>query len=160
MLGHDRYVGGRHLRDSEEVEPPSVGLAQTLACFQFPLGHLKTGTPARLDGWTIDWDACVVQPSENPAMPFGHLLQNAGRQPPNIEAGTLVDCYKSVTNEATIFDLMMIFVIGIIVHDVVAISSSPTTFMIIIHEVAASPNMMVVVIIAVTIVIIPHGMMI
>jgi hypothetical protein len=108
----------------------------------------------------IDWDACVVQPSENPAMPFGHLLQNAGRQPPNMEAGTLVDCYKSVTNEATIFDLMMIFVIGIIVHDVVAISSSPTTFMIIIHEVAASPNMMVVVIIAVTIVIIPHGMMI
>jgi hypothetical protein len=92
-------------------------------------------------------------------MIFGHLLQSAGQQPPNVEAGTLIDCYKSATNEATIFDLMMIFVIGIIVHDVVAISSSPTTFMIIIHEVAASP-MMVVVIIAVTIVIIPHGMMI
>ena len=126
MLGHDQYVGGRHLQDSEEVELPSVGLAQTLARFQFPLGRLKTGTPARLDGQTIDWDACVIQPSENLAMPFGHLLQSAGRQPPNVEeAGTLIDCYKTATNEATIFDLMMIFVIGIIVHDVVAISSPP-----------------------------------
>eukprot|EP00978_Attheya_sp_CCMP212_P031503 scaffold119284_cov66-Attheya_sp.AAC.1 len=141
------------------VEPPSVGLAQTLARFQFPLGHLKTGTPARLDRRTIDWDACVIQPSENPVMPFGHLLQSAGWQSPNVEAGTLIDCYKSATKEGTLFDIMMIFVIGIIIHDVVAISSSPTTFMIIIHEVAVPP-MMVVVIIAVTIIIIPHGMMI
>lgn len=44
MIGHDKYAGGRHLRDSEQIEPPSIGLAQTLAKFNFPLNRLKTGT--------------------------------------------------------------------------------------------------------------------
>lgn len=101
MIGKDRYSGGRHLRDSEEVEPPSVGLAQTLAKFGFPLGRLKTGTPARLDGNTIDWDLCTIQPSENPAQPFSHIRQFLGEQPPNVASGNLIDCYMSRTNEET-----------------------------------------------------------
>eukprot|EP00551_Chaetoceros_affinis_P008415 CAMPEP_0203674626 /NCGR_PEP_ID=MMETSP0090-20130426/16794_1 /ASSEMBLY_ACC=CAM_ASM_001088 /TAXON_ID=426623 /ORGANISM="Chaetoceros affinis, Strain CCMP159" /LENGTH=803 /DNA_ID=CAMNT_0050540563 /DNA_START=413 /DNA_END=2821 /DNA_ORIENTATION=+ len=101
MLGKDRYSGGRHLRDSEIVEPPSVGLAQTLARFNFPLGRLKTGTPPRLDGTTIDWDACVIQPSENPASPFSHVRQFLAQQPPNVQKNTLIDCYKSTTNAQT-----------------------------------------------------------
>lgn len=101
MMGKDRYSGGRHLRDSEEVEPPSVGLAQTLARFGFPLGRLKTGTPPRLDGDTINWDACTIQPSENPASPFSHIRQFLGEQPPLVEKNTLINCYKSNTNEKT-----------------------------------------------------------
>ena len=101
MLGKDRYSGGRHLRDSEEVEPPSVGLAHTLARFGFPLGRLKTGTPPRLDGDTINWDACTIQPSENPASPFSHIRQFLGEQPPLVEKNTLINCYKSNTNEET-----------------------------------------------------------
>jgi len=101
MLGHDRYSGGRHLRDSEQVEPPSVGLAQTLARFNFPLGRLKTGTPPRLDGRTIDWDALPVQPSEVPAQAFSHILQFNEEQPPNVAAGKLVDCHQTATNEET-----------------------------------------------------------
>jgi tRNA uridine 5-carboxymethylaminomethyl modification enzyme len=101
MIGKERYSGGRHLRDSEEVEPPSVGLAQTLARFRFPLGRLKTGTPARIDGNTINWDACTIQPSENPAQPFSHIRQFLGEQPPNIVKGTLIDCYMTRTNEET-----------------------------------------------------------
>jgi len=101
MIGKERYSGGRHLRDSEEVEPPSVGLAKTLERFGFPLGRLKTGTPPRLDGTTIDWDACAIQPSEDPAVPFSHLRQFSGEQPPLVDAGTLINCYKSCTNEET-----------------------------------------------------------
>jgi tRNA uridine 5-carboxymethylaminomethyl modification enzyme len=101
MIGHDRYVGGRHLRDSEEVEPPSVGLAQTLAKFQFPLGRLKTGTPPRLDGSTIDWDMCAIQPSENPATPFSHVRQFNEEQPPLVALGTLVTCHQTATNDDT-----------------------------------------------------------
>lgn len=100
-MGHERYSGGRHLRDSEQVEPPSVGLAQTLARFQFPLGRLKTGTPPRLDGSTIDWDLCAKQPSEIPATPFSHLLQFRGEQPPRMAANQVVVCGQTATNDKT-----------------------------------------------------------
>jgi len=101
MLGHERYSGGRHLRDSEEVEPPSVGLAKTLARFDFELNRLKTGTPARIDGKTIDWDILVPQPSEIPATPFSHLLQFNDEQPPMIARGKFITCHQTATNEET-----------------------------------------------------------
>jgi len=101
MLGKERYSGGRHLRDSEKVEPPSVGLSKTLSRFGFPLGRLKTGTPPRLDGRTIQWDACDIQPTENPATPFSHIRQFLGEQPPLVHAGTVIDCFKTATNELT-----------------------------------------------------------
>eukprot|EP00934_Nitzschia_sp_Nitz4_P009196 Nitzschia sp. Nitz4//scaffold74_size92883//61203//63053//NITZ4_004829-RA/size92883-exonerate_protein2genome-gene-0.40-mRNA-1//1//CDS//3329557613//9186//frame0 len=101
MIGHERYSGGRHLRDSEQVEPPSVGLAQTLARFKFDLGRLKTGTPARLDGKTIDWDQLVAQPSDIPASSFSHLLQFRGEQPPLIAQNKLITCYQTATNDDT-----------------------------------------------------------
>jgi tRNA uridine 5-carboxymethylaminomethyl modification enzyme len=101
MLGHDRYSGGRHLRDSEHVEPPSVGLAQTLERYNFALGRLKTGTPARIDGNTINWDTLVAQPTDDPAMPFSHLLQFHGKQPPMIANNKVVTCYQTATNEET-----------------------------------------------------------
>lgn len=101
LMGHERYAGGRHLRDSEKVEPPSVGLSQTLARFEFPLGRLKTGTPPRIDGSTIDWDVCPLQPSEIPAQPFSHIRQFNGEQPPMVEAGKLINCAQTATNEET-----------------------------------------------------------
>ena len=101
MIGHERYSGGRHLRDSEEVEPPSVGLALTLERFGFPLGRLKTGTPARLDGRTINWDACKIQPSERPALPFSHIRQSRGEEPPLAAVGNLINCFQTATNEET-----------------------------------------------------------
>lgn len=95
MLGKERYVGGRHLRDSEKVEPPSVGLAKTLEKYNFQLGRLKTGTPPRLDGKTINWDECVPQPSETPCPPFSHIRQFTGEALPN--ENQLITCYKSHT---------------------------------------------------------------
>ncbi len=63
-IGREWKWAGRYLRDSLNVEPPSVGLAQTLDRCNFPLGRLRTGTPARLDGNTINWEVLEPQPSE------------------------------------------------------------------------------------------------
>ncbi len=63
-IGHEWRWAGRYIRDSLHVEPPSIGLAETLEKSSFPLGRLRTGTPARLDGNTINWEVLEPQPSE------------------------------------------------------------------------------------------------
>lgn len=54
-------------------EAPSVALAQTLEKLEFPLGRLKTGTPARLDGRTIDWSKTEQQLGDAVPQPFSYL---------------------------------------------------------------------------------------
>lgn len=54
-------------------EKPAVGLAQTLEKHGFPLGRLKTGTPARINGRTINWSGLEMQSADNPPVPFSYL---------------------------------------------------------------------------------------
>ena len=54
-------------------EKPAIGLAQTLEKHGFPLGRLKTGTPARIDGRTIDWSGIEMQKADETPIPFCYL---------------------------------------------------------------------------------------
>lgn len=74
-------------------EAPTIGLAETLERLELPLGRLKTGTPARLDGRTIDWDALDAQPGDKPPVPFSFM--NDEISVPQI------DCHITYTNEKT-----------------------------------------------------------
>jgi tRNA uridine 5-carboxymethylaminomethyl modification enzyme len=62
-IGDVSYSGGRM------GDKPSIKLAERMDAFELPKGRLKTGTPPRLDGRTINWDALEMQPGdEDPAM--------------------------------------------------------------------------------------------
>jgi len=56
-------------------EAPSMGLSKTLESTGFALGRLKTGTPPRLDGRTIEWDGLDRQPGDDPPVPFSYMTQ-------------------------------------------------------------------------------------
>jgi tRNA uridine 5-carboxymethylaminomethyl modification enzyme len=66
-------------------EAPSVRLSETLARIGFPLGRLKTGTPPRLDGKTIDWAGLEMQPGDAPPAPMSYLTQSI--ETPQISCG-------------------------------------------------------------------------
>ena len=78
-LGEERVAAGRI------GEAPSNMLAERLHALKLPLGRLKTGTPARLDGRTIDWDQLEMQPADNPPVPFSTLTKAI--TVPQIECG-------------------------------------------------------------------------
>lgn len=66
-------------------EPPSRGLSKTLSVLAFPLGRLKTGTPPRLDGRTIDWASLEQQQGDDPPEPFSALTDRI--ETPQIACG-------------------------------------------------------------------------
>lgn len=74
-------------------EAPSVGLAKTLEKLGFPLGRLKTGTPPRLDGRTIDWSVTEKQKGDDPPTPFSFMTSKI--------TVPQISCHMTYTNQAT-----------------------------------------------------------
>ncbi len=66
-IGRESFPAGR------EGEAPALGLCGTLARAGFRIGRLKTGTPPRLDGKSIDWRGLEIQPGDDPPTPFSYM---------------------------------------------------------------------------------------
>ncbi len=88
-IGLENHAGGR------AGDPPSVSLAARLRELKLPQGRLKTGTPPRIDGRTIDYSALAEQPGDLDPVPVFSFIGSAGLHPQQIP------CWVTHTNGQT-----------------------------------------------------------
>jgi tRNA uridine 5-carboxymethylaminomethyl modification enzyme len=88
------HVGLQSHQGGRAGDPPCLSLARRLRALELPVGRLKTGTPPRLDGRTIDYSAMSEQPGDNPTPVFS-FLGSREQHPPQ------VSCWIVHTNPRT-----------------------------------------------------------
>jgi tRNA uridine 5-carboxymethylaminomethyl modification enzyme len=94
FLGGLIHVGMQNYSAGRAGDPPAISLAARLREIGLPAGRLKTGTPPRIDGRTIDYSVMAEQPGDNPVPVFsflGHASQHPAQLP----------CWITHTNERT-----------------------------------------------------------
>ncbi len=94
FLGGLVHVGLSHYQAGRAGDPPALSLAARLREIGLPAGRLKTGTPPRIDGRTIDYSVMQEQPGDKPAPVFS-FLGNVAQHPRQ------VPCWITHTNERT-----------------------------------------------------------
>ena len=67
------HRGAERIEAGRIGEAPAIGLSDRLYGLDLPMGRLKTGTPARLDGKTIDWEKLEKQPADDSPVPFSFM---------------------------------------------------------------------------------------
>ncbi len=87
------HIGERTYPAGRSGEPASVMLGEVLRDLGFRCCRLKTGTPPRLDGRTIDWDAFEPQPGDEEPTPFSFRTDSIDREQ--------IHCHIAYTNETT-----------------------------------------------------------
>ncbi|MCW5681451.1 MAG: tRNA uridine-5-carboxymethylaminomethyl(34) synthesis enzyme MnmG [Xanthobacteraceae bacterium] len=87
------HIGEQQIPAGRAGEAPALGLSKTLSAFDITLARLKTGTPPRLNGKTIDWKLLEMQPGDNPPEPFSMLTARIENRQ--------VECGITRTTEAT-----------------------------------------------------------
>ena len=94
FLGGKIHVGMNHYPGGRAGDPPAIALAQRLRELNLPVGRLKTGTPPRIDGRTLDYSQMTVQPGDTPVPVFSYL-GSAAEHPQQIA------CFITHTTEQT-----------------------------------------------------------
>jgi tRNA uridine 5-carboxymethylaminomethyl modification enzyme len=94
FLGGKIHIGLTQTQGGRAGDPPSNRLAERLRALPFRVGRLKTGTPPRIDGRTVDYSGLTVQPGDEPAPVFSYL----GRRSEHPEQ---LPCHITATNERT-----------------------------------------------------------
>lgn len=94
FLGGLVHVGLQNYSAGRAGDPPSISLAARLREIGLPAGRLKTGTPPRIDGRTIDYSVMQEQPGDNP-VPVFSFLGNVAQHPAQLP------CWITHTNERT-----------------------------------------------------------
>jgi len=87
------HIGRKRISAGRIGEAPADALGRSLESFGLPVGRLKTGTPARLSGASIDWAALERQPGDSEPEPFSFLSTGV--------VGPQIDCYVTRTTRET-----------------------------------------------------------
>ncbi|WP_048437982.1 tRNA uridine-5-carboxymethylaminomethyl(34) synthesis enzyme MnmG [Caenimonas sp. SL110] len=89
------HVGLNNYQAGRAGDPPAISLSARLKELKLPQARLKTGTPPRLDGRTIDFSKCEIQPGDTDPVPVFSFMGTAAMHPRQ------VPCWATHTNERT-----------------------------------------------------------
>jgi hypothetical protein len=87
------HCGLDHVPGGRRGEAPAAHLSDSLRRLGFDVGRLKTGTPMRLDGRTIDYSKCEIQPGDENPIPFSHFTRALPQKQ--------IPCWLTHTNDRT-----------------------------------------------------------